>query len=198
MPFFLCVTVMFRNPADGPCADRACGAHGAARRCRDRRLRTFLKHEHMTVAMNLSTVQHHSFKKSAVMEFGVQVGSHLRFAYDLSPTQKSVNASDETSSVTEYVPPAPTVTVTPPAPEIDFVVSTPAAVLVIEYVTPALVPVTDYATPTHAIEYVAPASVTDYIATPSAATGIFVSPQFSYLCCGGLSLTSRWFCSFRC
>ena len=51
------------------------GTVGAARRRRNRRLRAFLKHERMTVAMNLATLQHHSFMKSAVVDVGVQVGS---------------------------------------------------------------------------------------------------------------------------
>ena len=92
---------MFRNPADGPCADRADGAHGAARRRRDRRLRAFLEHERMTVAMNLATVHHHSFKESVVME------APLWFAYDLTSAENSDNASEGTTSVTEYVAPAP-------------------------------------------------------------------------------------------
>ena len=73
--FFFCVTVMFPNPADGLCADRAHGTVGAARRRRDRRLRAFLKHERMAVAMNMATIHHHSFMKSAVVDVGVQVGS---------------------------------------------------------------------------------------------------------------------------
>ena len=36
-----------------------------------------LKHERMTVAMNLATIQHHSHMKSAVVDVGVQVGSPL-------------------------------------------------------------------------------------------------------------------------
>ena len=65
---------MFRNPADGLRADRAPGTVGAARRRRDRRLRAFLKHERMSVAMNMATIQHHSYMKSAVVDFCVQVG----------------------------------------------------------------------------------------------------------------------------
>ena len=80
--FLVCATVMFQNPADGSCADHAHGTIGAARRRRNRQLRVFLKHEHMRVAMNLATSQHQSFMKSAVVEVGVQVGSHLRFDYD--------------------------------------------------------------------------------------------------------------------
>ena len=65
---------MSQNLADGLRADRAPGTVGEARRRRDRRLRAFLKHERMTVAMNLATVQHHSHMMSAVVDVGVQVG----------------------------------------------------------------------------------------------------------------------------
>ena len=70
------------------CADRAHGTVGAARRRRDRRLRAFLEHERMTVAMNLATIQRHSYLKSGVVNVGVQAGSPL-------------------APVTEYVAPAP-------------------------------------------------------------------------------------------
>ena len=98
---------MFRNPADGLCADRAPGTVGAARRRRDRRLRAFLKHERMTVAMNLATIQHHSYMKSAVVDVGVQVGSPL-------------------APVTEYVAPAPAVTFVVPSQQLPPVYSTTA------------------------------------------------------------------------
>ena len=88
---------MFPNPADGLRADRAPGTVGAARRRRDRRLRAFLKHERLTVAMNLATIQHHSHMKSAVVDVCVQVGSPL-------------------APVTEYVAPAPAVSYAAPAP----------------------------------------------------------------------------------
>ena len=51
---------MSQNLADGLRADRAPGTVGAARRRRDRRLRAFLKHKRLAVAMNLATIQHHS------------------------------------------------------------------------------------------------------------------------------------------
>ena len=109
--FLVCVTVLFQNPADGSCA--AHGTFGAACGRRNRQSRAFLKHKRMTVAMNLATIQHHSFMKSAVVDVGVQVGSPLRFHYDLSSAEKSDGASDETSSVIEYLSPAPAVTVAP-------------------------------------------------------------------------------------
>ena len=90
---------MFRNPADGLRADRAPGTVGAARRRRDRRLRAFLKHERLSVAMNMATVQHHSYMKSAVVDFCVQVGSPL-------------------APVTEYVAPAPAVALSVPCQQL--------------------------------------------------------------------------------
>ena len=97
--FLVRVTVMFRNQADGLRADRAPGTVGAARRRRDRRLRAFLKHERMSVAMNMATVQHHSYMKSAVVDFCVQVGSPL-------------------APVTEYVAPAPAVALSVPSQQL--------------------------------------------------------------------------------
>ena len=90
---------MSQNLADGLRADRAPGTVGAARRRRDRRLRAFLKHERMSVAMNMATVQHHSFMKSAVVDFCVQVGSPL-------------------APVTEYVAPAPAVALSVPSQQL--------------------------------------------------------------------------------
>ena len=55
--FLVCVTVMIYNPADGSCAERA---SGAARRWRERRLRSWLKHERQTVRMVLAETFHHS------------------------------------------------------------------------------------------------------------------------------------------
>ena len=184
--FFVCVTVIFWSPPFGRCADRAHGAHGAARRRRDRRLRAFLKHERMTVAMNLATVQHHSFKKSAVMEVGVQVGSPLCFASDFSSADESDSASDETSSVTENVAPALAATVAPPTPVIGRV-STPA------------VPVIEQVTSTSTCDRVCGARTCQrlHLITFSC-DWRYRKPAIFYLCCGGFCLTSRWFFSFRC
>ena len=117
---------------------------GAARRRRNRHLHAFLKHERMTLAMNLATIQHHSFMKSAVVDVGVPVGALLRFDCDLSSTEKSDGATGEASSVTEDMSPAPAVTDAPPDPVIEHLVPTPP-VPVVEYVTP--VPVPDFVTP---------------------------------------------------
>ena len=172
--FFFCVTVMFQNQADGYCADRANGTIGAARRRRNRRLRAFLKHELMTVATNLATVQHHSFMKSTVVEVGVQMWSHLRFDYDLSSAEKSDGASDETSSMIEYVPPTPDVTYT----ELDPVIEHATLALVDVCTTPA--PVIELM-PAPVIEYIAPSPAVSYPSCGQineAITGL-VNPQFS-------------------
>ena len=104
----------------------------------------------MTVAMNLATVHHHSFKKSDVMEVGVQVRSPLRFACGLTCVENSDNASDEPILVTEYAAPALVATCATRAPVIEHVapasvVTHTALILVIEYVAP--VPAHAHATP---------------------------------------------------
>ena len=50
---------MSQNPADGSCAERAL-VSGSARRRRERLLRSFLRHERMTVRMELAVALHHS------------------------------------------------------------------------------------------------------------------------------------------
>ena len=52
---------MFPNPADGFCAER--GSTGSARRRRERRLRSMLRHERMSVAMALAAATHHSAQR---------------------------------------------------------------------------------------------------------------------------------------
>ena len=57
---------MFQNPADGFCADRDTGT-SAARRRRERRLRSMLRHELLTVAMALAEMTHHSAPRRPMM-----------------------------------------------------------------------------------------------------------------------------------
>ena len=61
---------MFQNPADGSCADRVLGS-SAARRRRERRLRSMLRHERMTVAMALAEFSHHSSRGQRMARAGV-------------------------------------------------------------------------------------------------------------------------------
>ena len=102
-----------QNTADGSYADRAHGTSGAARHRKNRQLRALLKYERMTVAINLATIQHRSFMKSAVVEGGLQVRSSQRFDYDFSSVAEFDGASDETSSVIEYMSPTFAVAVAP-------------------------------------------------------------------------------------
>ena len=77
--FLVCVSVMIHNPADGFCADRA---HvGSARRRRERRLRSFLRHERMTVRMELAAALHHSSFRGAGPEM-----------YDAPRRQRTANS----------------------------------------------------------------------------------------------------------
>ena len=55
---------MFQNPADGSCADRAHGT-GSARRRRERKLRSFWRHEKVAIQMALSEAMHHSAPRGA-------------------------------------------------------------------------------------------------------------------------------------
>ena len=71
--------------------------------------------------------------KSAVVEVGVQVESLLRFDDDLSSAEEPDSASDETSSMIEYMALAPAVTVAPPGPVIEHATLAPVDM----YTTPA-------------------------------------------------------------
>ena len=68
--FLVCVTVMFQNPADGSCADRVLGS-SAARRRKERRVRSMLRHERMTVAMALAEFLHRSSRGQRMARAGV-------------------------------------------------------------------------------------------------------------------------------
>ena len=67
------------------------------------------------MAMNLATIQHHSYMKSAVVDVGVQVGSPL--APVLAPVDEYVAPAPSVSAapapVDEYVAPAPAVSAVP-------------------------------------------------------------------------------------
>ena len=137
---------MFQNLADGLRADRAPGTVGAARRRRDRRLRAFLKHERLTVAMNLATIQHHSHMKSSVVDVCVQVGSPLA-----PVTAAPAVTYAAPAPVVGYVSPAPAVTYASPAPVIVYVAPAPA----VTHSAPA--PVFEYVTPAPVFGFIAPA-----------------------------------------
>ena len=58
------------NPADGFCAERAHGSSGSAKRRRQRRLRSWLRHERQTVALELAAALHHSLDATSEVARG--------------------------------------------------------------------------------------------------------------------------------
>ena len=70
---------MIHNPADGSVAERV--FTGSARRRRERRLRSFLRHERMTVRMELAAALHHSSFRGAGPEM-----------YDAPRRQRTANS----------------------------------------------------------------------------------------------------------
>ena len=123
---------------------------GSARRRRERRLRTWFRHEQFAIRCGLASAKHHS---------------HMRVASVAMQTDDEVLAA--TCAAT-----------TAPAPVVEYVMSAPAAtpdlpVPVIEYVAPASAvtfdehaPVIDCVAPAHAVTFAAPVPVIEY-ATPS-------------------------------
>ena len=73
---------MIPNPADGFCADRAHGSSGSAKRRRERRLRSWWRHEAQSVRAAVATVLHHS----------CDVGREL---YNVPRHQKMATAREE-------------------------------------------------------------------------------------------------------
>ena len=71
-------------------------ARGSAVRRRERRMRAWWRHEQASVRMAMITAGHHSYRKAAGFEIGVQAGTPL-------------------AHVTEYVAPAPAVVCDPSA-----------------------------------------------------------------------------------
>ena len=70
---------MIPNPADGFCAERV--STGSARRRRERQLRSWLRHERMTVRMELAAALHHSSFRGAGPEM-----------YDAPRRQRTANS----------------------------------------------------------------------------------------------------------
>ena len=81
-------------------------ARGSAVRRRERRVRSWWRHEQASVSMALVTAGNHSYRKAVGIEVGVQAGTIL-------------------VSVTEYVAPAPAVVSDVPATVIEYMSSAP-------------------------------------------------------------------------
>ena len=73
---------MIHNPADGSVAERV--STGSARRRRERRLRSWLRHERMTVRMELAAALHHSSFRGAGPE-----------SYDAPRSQMTANSRED-------------------------------------------------------------------------------------------------------
>ena len=128
----------------------------SARRRRERRIRSFFRHEQVAIKMAVVTAQHHSAQRCCTI----------------------ATQTVDSPSVIEYVAPAPAVTYAAPAPVDGYVAPSPAVTYaapapVIGYVAPA--PSVTYAAPASVFEYVAPAPVLEYIAPEPAVS--FVAPS---------------------
>ena len=106
-------------------------AAGAARRRRERRYRSFWRHELMAVKMATLTACHHSAQKKPAVTHAA--------------TQADLTHGEVTS--------APAVTYAAPAPVFGFVAPSPA----VTFAAPA--PVIDYVAPAHSVTFAAPAPV---------------------------------------
>ena len=150
------------------------GGTSSARRRRERRLRSMLRHERI-VAMALAEALHHS-SGLKVMERA----QHAALRSQETGTRAGVAGP---APVTEYVAPAPAVapfstpavTCEAPAPVIEYVAPTPA----VTYAAPA--PVVGYVAPAPAVTYAAPAPVIDYVAPAPAVTYAAPAPVFEYV-----------------
>ena len=133
-------------------------AAGIARRRRERRYRSFWRHELMAVKMATLTACHHSAQK--------------KLAVTHAATQSDLTHGEVTS--------APAVTKAAPAPVDGYVaptlaVTSAAPAPVIGYVAPA--PSVTYAAPASVFEYVAPAPVFEFIAPAGAVSLVAPSQQ---------------------
>ena len=79
------------------------------------------------------TAGHHSYRKAAGIEIGVQAGTPLFHNFDMESDDTDPDDLDVLAPVNEYVAPAPVVVCVAPASVFEYVSSAP----VIEYVAPA-------------------------------------------------------------
>ena len=127
----------------------------SARRRRERRFRSFFRHEQMAIKMAVVTAQHHSAQRCCTI---------ATQTVDLDP------APVAPAPVFEYVAPAPAVTDAAPTPVVGFVAPAPA----VTYAAPA--PVVGYVAPAPAVSYAAPTPVVDSVAPAPAVTYASLAP----------------------
>ena len=152
----------------------------ASRRRRDRRLRSFWRHECMAVRMAVVTATHHSWKSHAVVgtqtEYPGVAGPVPVTEYE-APAHAVVPFSSPavSSPVVGYVAPAPAVTYAVPAPVIGSVAPAPA----VTYASP--VPVIDSVAPAHSVTYAVPAPVIASVAPAHSVTYAVPAPVMFYV-----------------
>ena len=88
-------------------------------------MRLWWRHETASVKMALVTAGHHSYRKAGGIEIGVQAGTILYHDFDLESDDTNLDDFDAPAPVTEYVAPAPAVTVDETTPVIEYVTQTP-------------------------------------------------------------------------
>ena len=142
----------------------------SARRRRERRIRSFFRHEQMAIKLAVVSAQHHSSQRccSVATQTGVEVPATV-YAATASPV--AACAASAASPMGEYVGPAPVV----PAPVFGSVAPAPA----VTYAAPA--PVDGYVAPTSAVTFSAPAPVIGYVAPAPAVTFSAPAPVFEYV-----------------
>ena len=115
LPFFvkpLCV-MPYATP------DVARAAPTLARRRRERRIRSFFRHEQMAVKMAVISAQHHSAQRCC--SIATQTDDYVTTSATFFNMSDGDDSDEPAAPVTEYVAPAPDVTCTAPAPVIEYV-----------------------------------------------------------------------------
>ena len=131
----------------------------SARRRRERRFRSFFRHEQMAVKIAVVSAQHHSAQRCCTI------------ATQTDDSPASSYAATAASPMVEYMDPAPV----SPASVFGYVAPTPA----VTYAAPA--PVVGYVAPAPAVTYVAPAPVIDYVASAPSVSYAAPAPVFKYV-----------------
>ena len=188
------------------------GGTSSARRRRERRLRSMLRHERMAVAMALAEALHHS-SGLRVMEraqhaalrgqkTGTRAGvagpapvtEYVAPAPAVAPFSTPAVSFEAPAPVVGYVAPAPAVTYAAPAPMVGFVSPAPS----VTFAAPA--PVIDFVAPAPSVAYVAPAPVLEYSAPAPAvsvvAPSLQLRPAFTAAAVStGVNLDAEFGCS---
>ena len=151
----------------------------SARRRRERRIRSFFRHEQMAIKFAVVSAQHHSSQRccSVATQTGDGVPPVACAASAASPMVEYVDPAPVVAPVMEVVAPAPAVTYAAPVPVDGYVAPTPAVTCaapapVFGSVAPA--PAVTYSAPAPVFEYMALAPVFEFAPAPA---GSFVAPS---------------------